>query len=241
MKKALLYGFAAALAFSCGGVKKTQEAVNTGNYQQAIYRAVDNLVDNKSKKGNQAYVVLLEEAFDKYTERELQEIAFLQQDGNPAKLETIYKKYNQLKDIQNRIRPLLPLPIYDENRDARFRFGNYDADILETRDALSAYLYDNANALLASAKTKFDYRAAFDDFRYLEEINPGYANTRELMEEAHQKGIDYVKVSVVNDTQQIIPERLESELLNFNTYGLDDLWTLYHTNPVSEVDYDYEM
>jgi hypothetical protein len=33
MKKALLYGTITLLAFSCGGVKKTQEAVNTGNYE----------------------------------------------------------------------------------------------------------------------------------------------------------------------------------------------------------------
>ena len=43
MKKALLYGLTAFMAVSCGGVKKTQEAVNTGNYEQAIYRAIDNL------------------------------------------------------------------------------------------------------------------------------------------------------------------------------------------------------
>lgn len=229
------------LAFSCGGVKKTQEALNTGNYEQAIYRSINTLVDNKSKKGNQPYVILLEEAFAKFSARELEEIAFLQQGGNPADLESIYRKYNRLKEIQSRIRPLLPLPIYEENRDARFRFGNYDADILDTRDALSEYLYANASDLLKQASTKYDYRQAFDDFRYLEEINPGYADVRQQMEEAHRKGIDYVKVRMINDTQQIIPERLESELLNFNTYGLDDLWTAYHTNPLDEIDYDYEM
>ncbi|EAR15824.1 MULTISPECIES: hypothetical protein [Robiginitalea] len=241
MKKALLCGLVLVLAAACGGVRKTQEAVNTGNYQQAIHRAIDNLADNKTKKGNQAYVLLLEEAYAKYTERELQEIAFLKQDGNPANLETIYEKYNHLKEVQNRIRPLLPLPIFEENRDARFRFENYDREILATKDDLSEYLYTNASQLLAGAQTKYDYRQAYDDFRYLEEINPGYGDTRDLMEQARIKGLDYVKVTMINDTQQIVPARLEEELLNFNTYGLDDLWTTYHTNPVDEVEYDYEM
>ncbi|MBC2840742.1 hypothetical protein [Robiginitalea sp. SC105] len=241
MKKALLYGLVVVLAAACGGVKKTQEAVNTGNYEQAIYRAIDNLADNKTKKGNQPYVVLLEEAFAKYTTRELQEISFLNQDGNPANLETVYKKYNNLKEMQNRIRPLLPLPIFDENRDARFKFGNYDREILATKDDLSEYLYTNASRLLSDARTKFDFRQAYDDFRYLEEINPGYGDTREMMEEARLRGLDYVKVTMINDTQQIVPERLEEELLNFNTYGLDDLWTTYHTNPLKDIEYDYEM
>lgn len=240
MNKLLCCGLILVLA-GCGGVKKTQEAVNTGNYEQAIYRAIDNLADNKTKKGNQPYILLLEEAFAKYTDRELQEISFLEQDGNPANLEARYEKYNTLKEIQNRIRPLLPLTLYEENRDARFRFGNYDREILETKEDLSEYLYTNASQLLAGARTKFDYRQAYDDFRYLEEINPGYGQTRELMEQARNKGLDYVKVTMINDTQQIVPQRLEAELLNFNTYGLDDLWTTYHTNPLEEIEYDYEM
>lgn len=241
MKKVLLFGLILSFAMSCGGVKKTQEAVNTGNYQQAMYRAVDNLVENKTKKGNQPYILLLEEAFAKFTERELQEIAFLQKDGNPAQLERIYKKYNALRDIQNRIRPLLPLPIYEENRQARFSFGNYDSQILATRDALSEFLYENANRLLSEASSKYDYRKAYEDFSYLEEINPGYGDVKAKMEQAHLQGLDFVKVTVINDTQQIVPERLEAELLNFNTYGLDDLWTAYHTNPLNDVQYDYEM
>lgn len=229
------------MAVSCGGVKKTQEAVNTGNYEQAIYRAIDNLADNKTRKGNQPYVLLLEEAFAKHAARENQEISFLRQDGNPAHLEALYKKYNNLKSIQQRIEPLLPLPIYDEHRDARFSFSNYDREILETKNQLSEYLYANASQLMNKAAQKHDYRQAYEDFEYLEQINPGYANTRQLMEAARQKGLDYVMVTMINDTQQIVPERLEADLLNFNTYGLNSLWTEYHTNPLDAVDYDYEM
>jgi hypothetical protein len=136
---------------------------------------------------------------------------------------------------------LLPLPVYDENRDARFDFRNYDQDILAVKEDLSEFLYQNATELLSNASNKFDYRKAYQDFRYLDEINPGYGDTKEMMEQAYRNGLDYVKVTVINDTQQIVPERLESELLNFNTYGLDDLWTAYHANPLNEVEYDYEM
>ncbi len=241
MKKALLFGMIALLAISCGGVKKTQEAVNTGNYEQAMYRAIDNLADNKTRKGNQPYVLLLEEAFAKYSIRENEEISFLRQDGNPAHLETLYKKYTNLREIQQRIQALLPLPIYEENRDARFAFRNYDREILDTKDQLSEYLYANANELMKRAMNKYDYRKAYEDFQYLDQINPGYGNTRELMEVARQKGLDFVMVTMINDTQQIVPERLEADLLNFNTYGLNNLWTEYHTNPLNEINYDYEM
>ncbi|NNE02194.1 MAG: hypothetical protein HKN52_03425, partial [Eudoraea sp.] len=179
--------------------------------------------------------------FEKNAARELQNISFLEKDGNPANLEAIYKGYSYLKNIQQRISPLLPLYIMEENRDAQFKFSNYDKAILDSKDDLSNYLYDNALSLLKNASNKGDYRNAYEDFRYLDEINPGFGDTKEQMESAYQKGLDYVKVRMVNDTDLIIPARLEEELLNFNTFGLDDLWTQYHNNPMKDIRYDYEM
>ncbi len=226
---------------ACGGVKKTQEALNTGNYNTAMNKAIKNLAENKTKKGNQEYIILLEEAFAKNTDRELQEIAFLQNDGNPANLEKIYNKYLQLKNTQERIKPLLPLFINEEGREARFDFVNYDNRILNTKDDLSEHLYESATNLLASAKYKADFRAAYDDLKYLQEINPGYRETVAKMDEAYNKGLEYVRVKIGNQTQQIIPERLEKELLDFNAFGIDNFWLQYHTNPLKNIKYDYAM
>ncbi|AWX46347.1 hypothetical protein HME9304_03380 [Flagellimonas maritima] len=226
---------------ACSGVKKTQEALNTGNYTAAINKAIKNLADNKSKKGHQPFVVLLEDAFLKNTKREKQQIAFLKKEGNPAKLEIIFKKYQELKQIQQRIRPLLPLSIYEEGRTANFNFSNYDAEILNTKNKLSEYLYSNASQLLVSAKQKQDFRNAYEDLKYLQEINPGFKDTNIKMNQAYEKGLEYVRVDIGNATDQIIPERLEEELLDFNTFGIEDFWTEYHANPLSDIDYDYAM
>lgn len=241
MKKVLLLSGTMLVLWACGGVKKTQEAVNTGNYSQAINHAISNLADNKNKKSHQPYILILEEAFQKNMERELQHIAFLSKDGNPANFEAIYEGYGQLKQIQEQIRPLLPLWVMEENREASFSFRSYDDDILRAKDQLSDYLYDNASKLLKTAGNKQDFRNAYDDFAYLERINPGYSDSRQKMEEAYQRGLDYVKVQLLNETEQIVPARLEAELLDFNTYGLDDFWTQYHANPLQDIDYDYEM
>lgn len=240
MKKVLLLTAILMMA-ACGGVKKTQEALNTGNYTTAMNKAIKNLAENKTKKGNQEYITLLEEAFAKNTDRELQEIAFLQNDGNPANLEKIYNKYLQLKNTQERIKPLLPLFINEEGREARFDFVNYDNRILNTKDDLSEHLYESASNLLASAKYKADFRAAYDDLKYLQEINPGYRETVAKMDEAYNKGLEYVRVKIGNQTQQIIPERLEKELLDFNAFGIDNFWLQYHTNPLKNIKYDYAM
>jgi len=240
MKKFLL---ATSILFfiSCGGVKKTQEALNSGNYDAAINKALNNLVDNKTKKGNQPYVLLLEEAFKKNTARELKQIAFLQKSNNAANYEQIYNGYVNLKQIEERIKPLLPLMIYEEDREAKFSFSDYDTKIINTKNQLSDYLYANASALLEQSTAKNDYRKAYNDLLYLEELNPGYKDTNLKIQEAHKKGIDYVQVRLFNDTEQIIPSRLEEDLLNFNTFGLNNLWTEYHTNAIKSIQYDYEM
>ncbi|MBT8307189.1 MAG: hypothetical protein KJN85_09640 [Maribacter sp.] len=241
MKKVLLLSGILLLFIACGGVKKTQQAINTGNYMNAINSAVQKLADNKDRKANQDYVLLLEEAFQKNTEREMERIAYLKKDGNPANLEAIYKGYNNLNRIQESIKPLLPLQVYDENRYAEFAFTNYNNHIITVKEDLSAYLYDNAVNLLKNASTKWDYRNSYDDFAYLNEINPGYSNTKSKMEEAYEKGQDYVRVGMINNTDKVIPVRLEEELLNFNTFGLEDKWTKYHTNHLENISYDYDM
>lgn len=241
MKKALLFCTVFVFLIACGGVKKTQEAINTGNYLYAIDNAIKNLADNKTKKGHQPYVILLEQAFKRHTERELNTIDFLIKEGNSVNYEQIFTTYAALKSLQQRVQPLLPLPIYEENRNASFQFNNYDSDIITAKNNLSEHLYVNATNLLNNAGNKYDYRTAYDDLCYLEKISPGYSDTKQLMAVAHSKGLDFIKVQMTNDTEQIVPARLEQELLNFNTFGLDDLWTQYHTKALPNIKYNYEM
>ncbi|HET8735585.1 MAG TPA: hypothetical protein VFM69_03200 [Pricia sp.] len=241
MKKLLLFSWLLVIFVACSSVKKTKKAINLGNYGQAIDISIQNLANNKMKKGHQEYVLMLEEAFQKITDRELQQIEFLKNDGNPAHSEAIYRGYTDLNRIQERIRPLLPLRIYDKNRNARFAFNDYQDDLLNSKDDLSDYLYDNATDLLRNATNKRDYRKAYDDFAYLEEIDPGSDDVKSKMEEAYAKGQDYVKVNMVNNTDQIIPVKLQEDLLNFNTYGLDSKWTQYHSKTLSDIQYNYAM
>jgi len=229
------------LILSCGGVKNTQEALNTGNYYSAINKSIAKLSENKTRKGNQDYIYMLEDAFVKNSKRELKEIDFLKKDGNPANFEKIFKLYNRLNSVQERIAPLLPLQIYEENRNASFSFKDYTNDILSSKSQLSDYLYNNATNLLTSAITKYDFRKAYDDLTYLNNLSPDYKDVRAKTEEAYQKGIDYIQVRLFNNTDKVIPEDLESSLLNFNTYDLDNLWTRYHTNPQRDINYNYEM
>ena len=97
------------LIISSCGVKQTRNQLTSGNYDEAIEIAVNNLRSNKNKKGKQDYVYMLEEAFAKAKERDLGTIDLLAKDANPSNLEKIYNTYQNLNNRQERIRPLLPV------------------------------------------------------------------------------------------------------------------------------------
>ena len=101
-------------------------------------------------------------------------------------------------------------------------------------------LYEKGLNLLES-DDKQTIRQAYSELSYLERISPNYENTRDLLSEAHERGKDRILVSILNNTQQVIPQRLEAELLNFDTYGLNKFWSEYHANKVPNLNYDYAM
>ncbi len=239
MKKITLLIAFIVLATACG-VKQTQNALSSGNYDQAIENAVSNLRSNKDKKGKQDYVYMLEEAFAKAKERDLNTINLLVKEANPAQLEKIYNIYLQLNQRQELIKPILTLKLLKEGRNAIFPLDNYNDKLVESKNALSAYLFGNAKKLMGTPD-KMKYRAAYDDLQYLNKINPNYKNTIDLMDECLAKGADYVHVYTKNETNMIIPVRLQNDLLDFSTLGLNDRWTVYHSNKIKNLTYDYGM
>ena len=240
MSKKITSLLALFLILSACGVRQTRDLVTSGDYDAAIRNAVEGLRGNKNAKGKQDYIYLLEEAFAKAKERDLRDINGWFKDANPQNLEKIYSTYVQLNYRQEQIRPLLPLKLLKEGREAIFPFDDYTDQIVSSKNALSKYLYDNSKALLVT-KDKMTIRRAYDDLLFLESINPGFKDVAKLTDEAKFKGTDFVNVYTKNETNMVIPVRLENDLLDFSTYGLNDKWTVYHSNRQKGIDYDYGM
>lgn len=240
MKKITLLFSILLILFSSCGVKTTQSMLSDGNYDGAIDRAVEALKTKKDSKGKQDYVFLLEEAFAKAKDRDLRNLEVMTKEANPVNSERIYNTYLQLNSRQEKIRPLLPLPLLKQGKNASFPFDNYSEQIVSSKNALSKYLYETSSALLKS-KNKLDFRQAYDNFFYLESINPGYKNVKKLMEDAQFKGTDFVDIYAKNETNMVIPKQLQDDLLDIKTYGLNDKWTVYHSVRQKNITYDYSL
>ncbi|MFT5847655.1 hypothetical protein [Psychroserpens sp.] len=238
MKQLLLTTVLLLILTSCSGRKQIERAISHGNYDQAINDAVKKLKNNKDKKRKHDYIVMLEDAYYKVLEQDLQDVAHLKKDGNPEQYKMIYNIYLDLEARQNAIKRVMPLKI--NGRNLNLNFNDYSSEIVDYRYKTSNYLIGQGITLLDS-EDKHKARQAYDLFNYIEHINPNFEETRSLMTEAHNKGTDYVMVSIENQTRQIIPQQLEVDLLNFDTYGLNQFWTVYHAQHISEVNYDYAM
>lgn len=240
MKNAVLLLACLLLLVSCSSIKQSQKELNRGNFNSAINIAIENLQKNKLKKGNQELIPILEDAFQKQTERSLMRIAFLEKEGNPASNREIFSLYSNLDHIQNKIRPLLPLYNTKKGRDAQFKFEDYSSNLIEAKEDYVIFLYDHSLNLI-DKNNKLDFRLAHKSLAELQKLSPNYKNTEQLLRDAHYNGTDYVFVEINNRTNQIIPARLERDLLDFNTYGLDDFWTEFHSINKRDIDYDFEV
>lgn len=239
MKKTTLIVLLLIFISSCG-VKQTQQLVSNGNYDEAINNAISNLRTNKGKKGKQDYVYLLEEAFAKAKERDLNAIQLLNIGANPNEIEKLYNYYLQLNNRQEKIKPILPLYLIKEGRNAIFPFDNYNPQIASTRNTLADYLYKKSLQLIKT-NTKANYRLAYDDLSYLNKISPNYKEVSRLLAETKFKGTDFVLVSTKNETNMVIPAQLQSDLLDFSTTQLNNPWIVYHSSTQRDIKYEYAM
>lgn len=223
---------------ACGSKKKVERALTSGNYNEAISKSIKRLSSNKDAKRNQDYILLLKDAYDKANDRDRNALKSLKANKNPEFYKRIYETYTALEARQNAVKPLLPLRI--GGREVFFKNDDYTSKISIARTNVSDYYYQKGAQLLES-EDKFQVRDAYTTLAYIEEINPNFKNTRSLMQEAHNRGTAYVIVAIENRSNQVIPRRLETALLDFDTYGLDQFWTVYHAEQDKKINYDYAM
>ena len=89
---------------------------------------------------------------------------------------------------------------------------------------------------------KSNYKEAYYLLTYIEEINPNFNKTRNLIQECIDKGRHNILVEIFNNSDKIIPEKLENDILDFETYGLKSLWQSFYSKRTRlEINYDYKV
>lgn len=229
------------IAISCSSVKKSTSSLLNGNYDQAIATSLMKIRKSPSKKKRDTHILLLEQAFVKAVQRDRDRINFLIKQGQSSDIEKIYNLYIGLNKRQEALKPLLPLQLEIEQRKAVFEIINYDNEIISYKEGLVELLYSEAKANIEVASLKEDYRKIHANLKHLNNLNPNYKNVISLLDETHFKGIDYIEVALHNDSQIVLPKRLEKDLLDFTTYDVNGYWKEYHSVKQEGVNYNYVM
>ena len=240
MMKNILFFFLIILLGACNSTKRVEKNLLSGNYYEAIQMTVDQLQKGKDNAKTQDQKLLLQEAFKKYTAKKLNKIDFWTKEDLSKNAKLIYDAYLDLKRVQEQIKPLLPLTHPGKEKPLAFAIRDYSDEILNAQDEYLITLYDTAiNELNKDGKNA--YRNAYYKFGTILDIDPNFRDVNRLKQEAYQLGLDHVHIKAYNDTGKVIPDQLLHELLDIDTYGLDDLWTVYHRHEQSGLDFDYDI
>lgn len=227
-----------SLLFSCSSVKRTQKFLASGNYNEAVELSAKKIQNDRSSKTTQAQIPLLEKAYAIAVEEDLRNMNAFKKENNVASVRTVYYLYLDLVDRQNLVRPLLPLYSDDLGRNANFKFNDYSSQLVTAKQNYVQSLYNEAQRYF-SYNSVLDYRTSYNILCEIDELQPNYKDINKLKADARFYGTNFVLVSVNNQSGQIIPFQLEQELTNFNTYGLDEFWTVYHNQPENNTNYNY--
>jgi len=232
MRATITLLFMALLLGSCNSVKRNQKFLAQGDYDQVIELAVRKLQKDPHGKNSAAHTTFLEEAFARVVEEDKRRLNFLKQENHPSNTREIYYLYCDLGKRQELIRPLTSIV------NLNVTMEDYSKQIIASKKNFADYLFAEGTQYL-NRNTILDAREAYAYFSDLKSLQPDYLGLDQKLNDAHFKGTDFVFVELNNHSGQIIPYRLEQELLDFNTYGLDDFWTEYHTRSENGIQYNY--
>lgn len=236
MRKFYYLLFATALLVSCNTLKRAEQSLNQGDYTEAFDVLLRKYQKGISSNKHEKFLPTFQEAYLKMVDAEEEKIERLTLEGNPVFYCDVYNGLVGLDDRQRKLKALLPL--YYKGKKLKFPTKNYAPAIVKAKAKYLDYLYTSSSAAI-HLKDKREIRKAYTNLKKVNDLSPNYRDVRDLMDEAHFRGTDFILVDVENKSNQIIPRRLEEDLTKMNTYGLDDFWTTFHTENQANIPYEY--
>lgn len=232
----LLFIFIVSLLAGC---MSSEKALRNGNYDMAISKSIKKLRKNPSKRNQ---ILILEEAYKKAQQNDLDRISFIKKEGNPDQWDEIHAIYARIKNRQERIKILKPLQLSGKNGDAprtvKFDFMDVDNELIQSKQNAADYFYAHGLSLLQQGG-KLNARNAHAEF---EKIKTYYTNFKDIdnqLAKAHEAGITHVLFAIKKDERILLPPTFEQELMKISLQELNQKWIRYYTSDTKGINYDY--
>ena len=140
---------AIACLFLLSACKSIEKMVDRGDYDEAIYFALDKMAGKKNKKTK--HVQGLEEAFTKITKHDMDRVAFLKRQDRPENADEMVRILENMEYRQDRISSFLPL-ISKDGYQARFDFVNVNPLIDDAMITAADDHLERANLYITTAR-----------------------------------------------------------------------------------------
>ncbi len=234
--KHIYYIFIFSILASCSSIKQAEKSMNSGDYLKAYDLLIEEYQKEVSEKKKERFLPMFQNAYMKMVASQESRIEQLKSAKNPAYTEDIYNTLVGLHKRQEQLRRFLP--IYHKGKEMLFKTKNYLPAVDQAKNDYVAYLYQSSRKKLDS-QNKQDIRNAHGELRKIQQLSPGFRDVENLLEEAHYLGTDFVLIQIENRSNQLLPRRLEEDLTQISTYGLNNFWTEYHQKKQNDYTYDY--
>lgn len=210
---------------------------NSGDNETAIGVAVSRLKNNPN---NWREAIILEKAYNEAFNKDISRINFLKKEGNPDCWMEVYDLYSSINKRQNLIKPLLPIFIKKEYRNADIKTIDVDAELIESKRKAADYLYNHAKKIM-DTHTKTEYRKAYYEFDELKAYFSNYKDANLLQQNCYDKGQIFVSISYKNNSNLLMPKDFEKTLLDINASQFNSQWVKYSIdNPSDNSAEDYQ-
>lgn len=220
------------------GCKVAEKEFRKGDYDEAINICVKKLIDNPDKS---EYSLILEEAFSRANEEELSMIKVLNTEGRPDRWEEIYHIYESVHNRQNKIKPLLPIFIGEEERDAEFVFINSVDGLNTAKKNAAAYWYADATQKLESGNM-YKAREAYYSFQNINNFYAEYKDVDDKIKEARNSGTSDVVFTIKNSSNTTLSYEVNKSLADIKVYDNNGSWYIIHTEmPASQIEYTIQL
>lgn len=232
MKNTLLFSLLITIIlFGCGSPKKQMES---GNYDAAIFKAVEKLRKDKTDEKN---IDILEQSYRIALEQDNERLRFLKMEGKPDNWDEIFLVNKKMNDRQTLVRTVLPLQ--GSRGTVNFPYVDYMEEMIVAKKKAADYYYSHGQTLLES-RTKDGYRQAYYEFVRAKEYAGDYEGIDDLIFETKMMGMSRVMVQIQNQSHINFPPEFQSDLLALDLPRLNSEWVEYHTEQLTEdTQYDY--
>ncbi len=220
------------------GCKVAEKEFRKGDYDEAIDICVKKLIDNPDKA---EYIVILEQAFMRANDGDLEIIKSLNTEGRPDRWEDIYHVYESIYNRQQKIKPLLPLYLGTEERDAEFKFVDAVDGLNTAKKNAAAYWYADATLKL-NTKDAYKAREAYYELQNIGRFYNEYKDVDDLMKQARDLGTNHAVFQVKNMSNSSLNYDVTKAMNEITIYNSTGTWYMIHSSyPAGSTDYYIQL